>query len=125
MKQVKEATKTQYYIIGVLAIASLFVISSSIRPNSITESKNIRFNDWVRYYRKCEGYTVEYYDFETFKSESDVVKSSMANVMASDVQDVKELIGFVTVYFDWERDVIFFRGTGPDPAMQYCIFSIF
>ena len=122
---VKSVTKTQIYILGFLAIASLFVVTNSIGQTSFTESKNARFNQWVKYYSKCEGYTVEYYDFETFKSESDVTSSMIANAMASEVLEIKQSIGFVTVYFDWEKDVIFFRGTGSDPTLLYCFFSIF
>jgi hypothetical protein len=125
VKHVNKTKKNRYLILGVLTIASIFVVSNNIGPKPITESKNVRFNQWVKYYSKCEGYTVEHYNFDDFKSESDVVTNSMANAMAIDVQEAKQLLGFVTVYFDWERDIIFFQGTGPDSTLQYCIFSVF
>lgn len=115
----------KYYIVGALAIASLVVISNNLNSKSITESKNARFNEWVSYYSRCEGYTVEYYNFDTFSSESDIVTRSSASGMAGNVQEIKQLFGFVTVYFDWERDIIFYRGSGPDSKLLYCFYSNF
>lgn len=88
-----------------------------------TESENARFNQWVDYYSQCDGYTVEYNNFETYRGDSDVVTLRQSNRMAGDVRKVRQLTGSVTVYFDWENDVIFFSGSGPDSTLQYCDYS--
>jgi len=123
---VKKTVRTKYLALGILIIASLFMFSDRFyHPKYITESENARFNQWVDYYTSCEGYTVEYYSFDAFKSESDVVTSRQASSLSADVQKSKQLTGSVKVYFDWENDVIFFSGSGPDSTLQYCYYSNF
>ena len=122
----KRTVRTKYLALSILIIASLFIFSDRFyHPKYITESENARFNQWVDYYSSCEGYTVEYYSFDTFKSESDVVTLKQSNRLAEDAHRIKQLAGSVTVYFDWENDVIFFSGSGLDPALQYCYYSNF
>ena len=109
----KRTVRTKYLALSILIIASLFIFSDRFyHPKYITESENARFNQWVDYYSSCEGYTVEYYSFDTFKSESDVVTLKQSNRLAEDAHRIKQLAGSVTVYFDWENDVIFFSGSG-------------
>jgi hypothetical protein len=118
--------RTKYLALGILIVASLFIFSDRFySPKYTTESENARFNQWVDYYTRCEGYTVEYYSFDAFKSESDVVTLKPASSVADDVKKTKQLTGCVTVYFDWENDVIFFSGSGPNPKLQYCYYSNF
>jgi len=77
--------------LGVLIIASLFMFSDRFyHPKYITESENARFNQWVDYFTNCEGYTVEYYSFDAFKSESDSVTLRQSNRLADDVKKMSE-----------------------------------
>jgi hypothetical protein len=126
VKKVKRTVRTKYLAFGILIIASLFIFSDRFyHQKYTTESENARFNQWVDYYTSCEGYTVEYYSFDAFKSESDVVTSRQSSNLAADVQKSKQLTGSVRVYFDWENNVIFFSGSGPDSTLQYCYYSNF
>jgi len=125
-KKVKRTVGTKYLAFGILIIASLFMFSDRLyHPKYITESENARFNQWVDYFSGCEGYTVEYYSFDAFKGESDVVTSRQSSRLADDVKKMKQDTGFVKVYFDWENDVIFFSGSGPVSTLQYCYYSDF
>ena len=55
-------------IVAVIGVAALFFFVGLIMgPKPATKSKNARFNDWVKYYRRQDGYTVEYRKFETFE----------------------------------------------------------
>lgn len=112
-------------VVSIIAITSLFVFTDIMKPNYITESKNTRFNQWVNYYNKCDGYTVVYYNYDVFKSESDIVIRLRDATMADEVSAMRQLNGFVTVYFDWEKDIIFFSGSGTDSTLQYCYYSNF
>jgi hypothetical protein len=124
VKKLKRTVRTKYLALGILIIASLFMFSDRFyHPKYTTESENARFNQWVDYYGGCEGYTVQYYSFDAFKSESDIVTSRQSSRLADDVQKTKQLTGAVTVYFDWENDVIFFSGSGLDSTLQYCYYS--
>jgi hypothetical protein len=126
VKKVKRTVRTKYLAFGIIIIASLFIFSDRFyHQKYTTESENARFNQWVDYYTSCEGYTVEYYSFDAFKSESDVVTSRQSSNLAADVQKSKQLTGSVRVYFDWENNVIFFSGSGPDSTLQYCYYSNF
>lgn len=117
VEKVKITARTKHIAAGVLIIASLFAFSDRLfQPKYITKSENARFNEWVKYYSKRDGYTVEYHSFDAFKSDSDVLALRQSNRLADDVQKMRQLMGFVTVYFDWESDVIFFSGQGRDSA---------
>jgi len=118
--------RTKYLALGLIIIASLFIFSDRFySPMYTTESNNARFNQWIDYYSECDGYTVEYKNFETYRGDSDVMTLRQASTLAGDVQKVRQITGSVTVYFDWENDVIFFRGSGPDTTLQYCYFVNF
>jgi hypothetical protein len=126
VKRLKRTVRTKYLALVILIIASLFMFSDRFyHPKYTTESENARFNQWVDYYSGCEGYTVEYYSFNAFKIESDTVTLRQSNRLADDVKKMKQDTGFVTVYFDWENDVIFFSGSGLDSTLQYCYYSNF
>ena len=113
-------------IIGVIVVATIFFIAAPmLRPKGDTESKNARFNDWVRYFRRQEGYTVEYLNFATFSEGVDVVSSMQALKMSIDIEDIYAKMGIVTVYYDWEVDRIFFIGSGLDPALRYGFYCTF
>jgi hypothetical protein len=126
VKKLKRTMVTKYLALGILIIASLFMFSDGFyHPKYTTESENARFNQWVDYYSDCEGYTVEYYSFDAFKSENDIVTLRQSSRFADDVNKMKQDMGFVTVYFDWENDVIFFSSSGLDSTLQYCYYSNF
>lgn len=126
VKSVKRTVRTKYLALGILIIASLFMFSDRFyHPKYTTESENARFNHWVDYYISCEGYTVEYYSFDAFNSENDVVTLRQSNRLADDVKKMKQDMGFVTVYFDWENDVIFFSSSSLDSTLQHCYYSDF
>lgn len=113
-------------IVGVIVVAALFYVAMPmLMPEPDTGSDNARFNDWVAYYRRQDGYTVEYRSFEDFKEEVDVVKAMQALEMSEDVVDFKEAAGTVTVYYDGESENIFFVGTGADASKTYGYFCSF
>lgn len=117
--------KKRYLVtLGILVIASVYMVSNTFfKPKLLTDSTNTRFNQWVKFYDDKEGYTVEYYNFEEFKTESDVVMSKRPSDLAKQIDTDKVLVGFITVFFDWENDIIFYRGTGPDSTLLYCYYS--
>jgi len=124
VKKVETTARTRYLALGLLIVASLFIFSDRFySPMYTTESNNARFNQWVDYYSRCDGYTVEYNNFETYTGESDVMTFKQASILAGDVKKVRQITGLVTVYFDWENDVIFYSGSGPDSTLQYCYYS--
>ena len=116
--------KIQVIVIGIAAIAALFVFNNIAVPTSITDSENDRFNEYVTYFTNCEGYTVEYRNFDTFEGGDNTIPMQ-ASKMSSDITDVRDETGFATVYFDWEKDVIFYLGSGSKSGLQYCYFLTF
>ena len=114
-------------IVGVIAVAALFYVAGPfLGPKASTDSSNFRFNDWVKYYRHKDGYTVEYLNWETFSDNIDVMGNRMqALQMSNDVTDYKDLMGVVTVYYDWELDRIFYIGTGTDSTLSYGFYCSF
>jgi hypothetical protein len=116
--------KKRYLVtLGILFIASVYMVSNTfLKPKLMTDSANTRFNQWVKFYDDKEGYTVEYYNFEEFKLESDLVVSKRPSDLAKMIDTDKVLVGFITVFFDWENDIIFYRGTGPDSTLLYCYY---
>ena len=113
-------------IIGVIVVAAIFYVAAPmLRPKGATESKNARFNDWVKYFRRQEGYSVEYLNFAVFSEGVDVIRSMQALKMSTDIEDIYAEMGGVTVYYDWEVDRIFFIGSGLDPALMYGFYCTF
>lgn len=114
-------------IVGVIVVATLFSVAGLLLgPKAATDSSNARFNDWVRYYRRLDGYTVEYRNWEAFSDEIDVIGYGMqALKLSMDIVKLKDLMGAVTVYYDWEMDRIFYIGTGADTTLSYGFYSTF
>ena len=113
-------------IVAVIVVAALFyVVGPILGPKAATESKNVRFNDWVNYFRRQDDYTVEYLKFETFDEGTDVMRALQAAEMSDDVTDFKGLMGSVTVYYDWELERIFYTGSGVDPDLSYGFYCTF
>ena len=133
----------------VVIIAAVWGISTMLQPKPVTGTKNIRFNDWMRYYMRQPGYTVEYQDFDTFKESVDVstqvpAMSSLADhitlfSLLPDYEDayrgavrtgrsgvINEALKVrgegdypVTVYYDDEALMVFYIGLGTDPDLSY------
>ena len=116
--------KMKVIAVGIIAITSLFVFNNIYAPNSITDSKNERFNQWVTYFSEREGLTVEYKNFDAFKGGENTI-NMQANKMATDISGVRDDVGFTTVYFDCEKDIIFYLGAGVKSELEYCYFSMF
>ena len=116
--------KKNVILIGNIAFTTLIVFNNIYVPNYITDSENKRFNQWVTYFSNCEGYIVEYKDFDAFKGGENTIQKFGGN-MASDIMDVRNDTGFVTVYFDWEKDVIFYIGSDLKSELLYCYLSTF
>ena len=113
-------------IVSIIVVAALFVfVGPILGPKAATKSKNARFNDWVKYYRRQDGYTVEYRKFETFEEDTDVMRVVQVIKMSDDVADFKDLVGAVTVYYDWEIERIFYTGAGEDPDLSYGFYCNF
>ena len=113
-------------IVGVIVVAALFYAAGPLlRPKSSTGSSNGRFNDWVKYYRSQDGYTVEYHSFDDFKEEVDVIRAMQALEMSEDVVDYMDKTGSVTVYYDGDNDRIFYVGTGADSSKTYGYYCSF
>ena len=113
-------------IVGVIVVAALFYVAGPLlRPKSSTGSSNERFNDWVDYYKRQDGYTVEYHNFEDFKDEVDIIKAQQALEMSDGVVDYMDEMGAVTVYYDGAADRIFYIGTGSDSSQIYGYYCTF
>jgi hypothetical protein len=113
-------------IAAVIVAAALFYVAAPLlMPKPTTGSTNARFNDWVKYYQRQDGYTVEYHDFDTFSEEVDTIRLLQALEMSEDVVDYMDEMGAVTVYYDGEIDRIFYIGTGADPSQTYGFYCTF
>jgi len=127
----------------VVAIVALFFVPTLLKQKPVTRSENSRFDDWVRYFMSQEGYTVEYRSFDDFQNEVNVMRNLLqGNVFAASVKRSSlgpEFKGSetevmcartsgeypVTVYYDDEKDVIFYKGTGTNPTWSYGYFYTF
>lgn len=125
MKKVEKTSKSKVIAIGILVITSLIVLNGNAMNSDITESENDRFNQWVTYFTNCEGYTVEYQNFDDYNIESDKIVLMQGSQMASDIRGVRDLTGVVTVYFDWENDIIFYGGSDTNSVSQKCYYIKF
>jgi hypothetical protein len=154
--------RKQTAIIAVVVVALLFVTSTMLKPKVTTDSTNVRFNAYVTYFRRQVGYTVEYRDFDTFEDIVDEMykpvgspnpQGLMSNVFVKSVkvyslgQDFEggevdammtgaSLDHPVTVYYDDEKDILFYVGDAfssrffyaaraPDPTATYGYYTQF
>ena len=149
-------------LIGVAVVVALYLTSSMLKPEASTDSTNARFNHYVTYFRRQKGYTVEYRDFDTFPDMVDEMykpvgspnpQSLMSNVFVKSVKvyslgrefeggEIEAMMTEtpldrpVTVYYDDEKDVLFYVGDAfssrffyaaraPDPTATYGYYTAF
>lgn len=149
-------------LIGVAVVVALYLTSSMLKPEASTDSTNARFNHYVTYFRRQKGYTVEYRDFDTFPDMVDEMykpvgspnpQSLMSNVFVKSVKvyslgrefeggEIEAMMTEtpldrpVTVYYDDEKDVLFYVGDAfssrffyaaraPDPTATYGYYTQF
>ena len=149
-------------LIGVAVVVALYLTSSMLKPEASTDSTNARFNHYVTYFRRQKGYTVEYRDFDTFPDMVDEMykpvgsprpQGLMSNVFVKSVKvyslgrefeggEIEAMMTEtpldrpVTVYYDDEKDVLFYVGDAfssrffyaaraPDPTATYGYYTAF
>lgn len=137
-------------VLSFVAIIAVFMgMRIVMKPKPVTRSDDAQFNDWIRYFNRQPGYTVEYLEFNTFKESVDSVTqvqsiSAIADhltlfSLGSEYKTAYEgavrtgrsgvinealkvrLAGDypVTVYYDDEALSVFYVGTGADTDLTY------
>ena len=153
METLQKRPRLLRLVVVVAIIAGFSVMNTMLKPKPVTRSDNKQFDDWVRYFMRQPGYTVEYLDFDTFEVGFDVVTIVPAvNSLADHITLLslgpdweEEYQGAVrtqrsgkilealkvrnsgdypaTVYYDDETLNIFYLGLGPDPDLSYVYYS--
>ena len=138
----------------VVVVATFAVMGPMMKPKPVTRSDNFQYNEWMRYFMRQPGYTVEYLDFDTFEEDIDIMKVAQTmNALAdhltlfslgSDFEDaymnavrtgrsgvINEALKVrssgdypVTVYYDDEIRYVFYKGLGSDPDLTYGYYSV-
>ena len=142
-------------LVVIVAFVGLFmVINPMLKPKPVTGSDNFQFNEWMRYFMRQPGYTVEYLDFDTFEEGVDIMKVIQTmNAIADhvtlfslgpDYEDayhgavrtgrsgvINEALKVrtagdypVTIYYDDEMRSVFYIGLGSDPDLTYGYYSL-
>jgi hypothetical protein len=136
-------------VIVVAIIAVFWGLSIMLKPKPVTGTNNIRFNDWMRYFMRQPGYTVEYRNFDEFKESMDIctqvpAMSSLADHItlysllpdwnteyqnavrtgrSGKINEALRVRGQgnypVTVYYDDEALMVFYIGQGSDLDLTY------
>jgi len=136
-------------VIIVAFIGLYMVINPMLQPKPVTRSDDFQFNDWMRYFMRQPGYTVEYMDVDTFKESVDIATqvqtiSAIADhltlfSLGPDYEEayrgavrtgrsgvINEALKVrlagdypATVYYDDERLSVFYIGLGSDPDLSY------
>ena len=140
-----ESDRIRKLVILVVIVAAFYGLSMLMKPKLVTNSPDPRFNNWVAYFQRQEGYTVEYHDFDTFEDMVDEMykpvgspnpQPILSHVFASAVKvhslgpefegTEMEAIGTrasldypVTVYYDDEDNIIFFVGNAASSRFFY------
>jgi len=153
METLQKRPKLLRVVVIVVFIALFSVMNTMLKPKPVTGSDNVQFNEWMRYFMRQPGYTVEYLDFDTFEEDLDIVKvvpavNSLADhitlfSLGADFEDeyqnavrtqrsgtINEALKVrnsgeytMTVYYDDEALYIFYIGLGPDPDLSYGYYS--
>ena len=141
-------------IVVIVAFVGLFmVINPMLKPKPVTRSDNFQYDEWMRYFMRQPGYTVEYLDFDTFEEGIDIMKVVQTmNAIADhitlfslgpDFEDayhgavrtgrsgvINEALKVrtagdypVTLYYDDEMRYVFYIGLGSDPDLTYGYYS--
>ena len=158
----KHGSRRNSALIEIAVIVALYLASTMLKPEAATDSTNTRFNAYVTYFRRQEGYIVEYRDFDTFGDMVDemynpvgspIPQSLMPNVFVKSVKvfslgrefdggEVEAMMAAypldnpVTVYYDDEKNVLFYVGDAfssrvfyaaraPDPTATYGYYTEF
>ena len=142
-------------LVVIVAFVGLFmVINPMLKPKPVTGSDNFQFDEWMRYFMRQPGYTVEYLDFDTFEEGVDIMKVIQTmNAIADhvtlyslgpDYEDayhgavrtgrsgvINEALKVrtagdypVTIYYDDEMRSVFYIGLGADPDLTYGYYSL-
>ena len=142
-------------LVVIVAFVGLFmVINPMLKPKPVTGSDNFQFDEWMRYFMRQPGYTVEYLDFDTFEEGVDIMKVIQTmNAIADhvtlfslgpDYEDayhgavrtgrsgvINEALKVrtagdypVTIYYDDEMRSVFYIGIGSDPDLTYGYYSL-
>jgi len=74
METLQKRSKLLRVVVIVVFIALFSVMNTMLKPKPVTGSDNFQFNEWMRYFMRQPGYTVEYLDFDTFEEDIDIMK---------------------------------------------------
>ena len=154
METLQKRPKLIRFVVLVAFIGIIALINPMLKPKPVTRSDDFQYNEWMRYFMRQPGYTVEYMDFDTFKEGVDITKvvpsvNSLADhvtlfSLGADYKDaymgavrtqrsgvINEALSArskgdypVTVYYDDERLYIFYVGLGSDPDLSYGYYSV-
>ena len=149
METLQKRPRLLRFVIIVAFVGLYMVINPMLKAKPVTRSDDVQFNDWMRYFMRQPGYTVEYQDFDAFKESVDVstqvpAMSSLADhitlfSLLPDYDDayrgavrtgrsgvINEALKVrgegdypVTVYYDDEALMVFYIGLGTDPDLSY------
>jgi hypothetical protein len=149
METLQKRPRLLRFGVFVAVIALFWVGSIMLQPKPVTRTKNLQFNDWMMYFMRQPGYTVEYMDFDAFEESMDVctqvpAMSSLADhitlfSLLPNFEDayrgavrtgrsgvINDALKFrcegdypVTVYYDDEALMVFYIGLGSDPDLSY------
>jgi len=142
-------------LVVIIGFVGLFmVINPMLKPKPVTRSDNFQFDEWMRYFMRQPGYTVEYLDFDTFEEGVDIMKviqtmNAIADhltlfSLGADYEDayhgavrtgrsgvINEALKVrtagdypVTIYYDDEMRSVFYIGLGSDPDLTYGYYSL-
>lgn len=153
METLQKRSRLLRLVVIVALIAVFSVVNTMMKPKPVTRSDDFQYNDWMRYFMRQTGYTVEYLDYDTFEESVDVVSyvpgmSSLADhitlfSLGPDYEEaymgavrtgrsgvILEALKVrnagdypVTVYYDDETQRVFYIGLGSDPDLSYGYYS--
>jgi hypothetical protein len=121
-------------VVSLIGVNSIFKFRA--RASMVTDSTNPRFNQYVSYFSRQKGYTIEYSNFSTFPDEVDQMYKPVGSLSPAPLSEIvfcktvklfalgREYSGTefeamctmatldkpITVYYDDEAEVIFFIG---------------
>jgi hypothetical protein len=149
METLQKRPRLLRVVVFVVIIAAFWGLSIMMKPKPVTRSNNAQFNDWMRYYMRQPGYTVEFMDFSEFEESMDTciqvpAMSSLADhitlysllpdweteyqnaVRTGRSGKINEALEVrltgdypVTVYYDDLEMMVFYVGLGSDPDLNY------
>lgn len=149
METLQKRPRLVRFIVVVAIIGVFWGLSIMMKPKPVTRADNDQYNDWMRYFMRQPGYTVEYLDVDTFRESVDVFTvaqtfSALADhitlfslgdewrteydnaVRTGRSGKINEALKVrsagdypVTVYYDDLDLSIFYIGRGSDPDLTY------